>query len=187
MGSLERRRRSIEVALKFWADRTVSPEVNEASGLLLGVQPIAEFPVALKAVGGEIYASHWSEVDMSAWPWPNFSPREFASKGNGAVRVHVDAANKLQALRALWGGPLRINSAYRDPVYNERVGGAKLSQHKKGRAFDISVRGFTAEERARLVRLAAEVGFTGFGGYNTFLHVDNARPRRWGQAWGHPK
>lgn len=134
-----------------------------------------------------IKADHWRKVNSSVWPSKNFTPRELASKGNGAVRTHTSSLMKLQALRDLWGRPMVINSGYRDPAYNRKVGGAVRSQHKEGKAFDISVRGLTHQEKRQLVGYAYQVGFTAFGGYNTFLHVDDRDgAARWGQSWAHP-
>lgn len=43
-----------------------------------------------------------------------------------------------EEFRALCGiGPLLILSGYRTPAHNASIGGAKKSQHKFGRAFDI--------------------------------------------------
>lgn len=135
------------------------------------------------------YARASDEVRaLFAGRWPNFSLREMASRGDGSIRIECEALDKLQRLRSLWGGPLTVNSAYRDPRYNRRVGGAPLSQHKKGRAFDISVRGMSADQRERLRAFAVAAGFRAFGGYNTFLHVDNReRPAFWGKRWAWPK
>ena len=36
-------------------------------------------------------------------------------------------------------GPVRITSAYRDPEYNAKIGGAKTSQHITGEAVDIDI------------------------------------------------
>ena len=55
--------------------------------------------------------------------------------------------------------------------------------HLEGKAFDVSVRNFTKEARLNLVDTAAEVGFTGFGFYDTFLHIDTGDERYWGNKW----
>ncbi len=123
-----------------------------------------------------LYAHH-SDVPQDVWRWPNFTPAEIASNGDGSVLINADAMDKLQLLRDLIGRPLIINSAYRDPIYNAKVGGAPLSMHKQGRAFDIALRG---HDRRQLARAAQAAGFTGFGYYNTFLHVDTGRKRSWG-------
>lgn len=52
----------------------------------------------------------------------------------------------LDALRSHLNTPIRINSAYRDPFYNEKVGGAKLSQHMDFAAIDFTCDGVAPEE-----------------------------------------
>ena len=123
-----------------------------------------------------ISAAHYSEVDMARWRWPNFMPRELASRGGGSLVLSVNALDALQALRTIVGAPLIITSAYRDPIHNALVGGAPLSRHKKGDAFDILT---TGHDRSKLLQLAIGAGFRGFGFYQTFLHVDIGRPRHW--------
>jgi hypothetical protein len=118
---------------------------------------------------------HWSDVPDQVWVWPNFTPEELASKGDGSIRLREMALDMLQILRDEMG-PLIINSAYRDPLYNARIGGAPMSRHKFGEAFDIAIRDY---DRYELAQKAREVGFTGFGYYQTFLHVDIHRPRFW--------
>ena len=49
-------------------------------------------------------------------------------------------ALELEKLRAVVGMPLYINSGYRCPPYNKRIGGAPKSQHMQGKAADISAR-----------------------------------------------
>lgn len=71
--------------------------------------------------------------------------------------------------------PLHILSGHRCALHNARVGGAPLSQHLK-LAVDINLCGLNLIE----LRGAAERnGFTGFGFYTTFLHIDLGRPRHW--------
>ena len=118
---------------------------------------------------GRIVAPHWREIDRSDWPWEHFSPRELASRGNGSVCTVQTAGDLLERLRRLIGQPLVVTSGYRDPIHNARVGGAPLSRHKEGDAFDIRLANLN---RFELADAAAEVGFTGMGKYQTFLHVD---------------
>ncbi len=130
---------------------------------------------------------HYSDPRPNHWPWTSFAPKELASKGNGSIAIEYEALDKLQSLRNAWGKLIHLTSAYRDPVHNARVGGAKLSQHKAGRAFDVRVAGWIAQEKAEFKELALAHGFTGFGGYNTFIHIDIGHPRKWGQSWAWPK
>jgi uncharacterized protein YcbK (DUF882 family) len=123
------------------------------------------------------YYEHWTEVPKTEWYWPSFTPYELASrKGNGSILVDYDAISKLQILRDYICKPLVINSAYRDPVYNAKIGGAPLSMHKQGRAFDISLKGHDKDE---LVQAARLIGFGGIAYAKTFIHVDTGRVRTW--------
>ena len=54
----------------------------------------------------------------------------------GNIQALVD--NVLQPLRDLYGKPIRFNSGYRCPVLNKAVGGVPTSQHKKGKAADLT-------------------------------------------------
>lgn len=123
------------------------------------------------------FYAHYSLVKKEDWPLKWFTPREIASKGNGSLLVNIDALLRLDAMRERIGKPMIINSAYRDPLYNAKVGGAPMSMHKFGRAFDVSLSG---HHKSDLIRMAREVGFTGFGvNYRTFLHIDTGRARQW--------
>ena len=130
---------------------------------------------------------HYSDPRPAYWPWSFFVPRELASKGNGAIQIKYAALDRLQSLRAEWGQPLHLTSAYRDPAHNARVGGAPLSEHKAGGAFDVRVVGWNDTDKHGFKELALAHGFTGFGGYSTFIHIDIGRPRKWGQSWAWPK
>lgn len=44
----------------------------------------------------------------------------------------------LDPIRSRWGAPIKVNSGYRSPELNRRVGGAVNSQHLKGEAADIT-------------------------------------------------
>ena len=126
---------------------------------------------------GVLAARHWREVDLRQWPCPHFTPRELASRGDGSLKLDLDAARRLERTRSLVGRPLVITSAYRDPLHNAKVGGAPRSQHKLGRAFDILL---TGHDRFALAEAARQAGFRGFGRYQSFLHVDTRpEPAAW--------
>lgn len=126
-----------------------------------------------------MFYSHYSKVPKKVWRWKNFTPKELASNGDGSLLINFKALDKLQKVRDLINKPLKINSAYRDPLYNAKIGGAPLSQHKYGTAFDISLKG---HNKWQLLKICKEVGFKGFGFYNTFLHVDDRKKKaQWGK------
>ena len=69
---------------------------------------------------------------------------------------------------------MTINSGYRCPTHNSRVGGATGSRHSKGHAADIVVRDVAPAEVAKY---AESIGILGIGLYETakdgyFVHID---------------
>lgn len=122
-----------------------------------------------------LYA-HWRDIPAGIWHWPNFVPAEIASRRDGSLLLIEDAVDRLQWARSRLNEPFRINSAYRDPIHNAMVGGAALSRHKFGDAFDISLAG---HDRRDLFEVCMAAGFQGRGFYQTFLHVDMGRARFW--------
>lgn len=111
---------------------------------------------------------------------PNFKLAEFACKDGTLVPASlmpniIRLAVELQKLRDTIGKPIHINSAYRTPTYNRKIGGAKNSMHVQGKAADITVKGMTSTELYDTIeKLIAEkvVDFKGVGVYDTFVHVD---------------
>tara|TARA_R100001163_G_scaffold1238_2_gene1815 strand:+ start:198 stop:659 length:462 start_codon:yes stop_codon:yes gene_type:complete len=51
--------------------------------------------------------------------------------------MKITAEKIFQPLREWVGGPIKINSFFRSPELNEKIGGSKTSQHCKGQAIDI--------------------------------------------------
>lgn len=135
-----------------------------------------------------LIADHWSKVDPKDWAWPNFSPAEIASRGDGSIRISRALMDKLQALRTALNCPLILNSVYRDPAHNRKVGGAKDSYHMKGLAADVSMANHDPEAFEAAAR---KVGFTGFGFYppkkGNFIHLDIGPSRTWGKRWAAPR
>ena len=76
----------------------------------------------------------------------NFTLEELVRTNTGLVnspgRVELEALkqltlNVLQPLREAFGESITINSGYRSPAVNKKIGGAKNSQHCNGEAADI--------------------------------------------------
>lgn len=57
----------------------------------------------------------------------------------------------LEEVRKVLGMPLHINSAYRSPEANQKVGGKPTSQHCKGCAADIKVKGMTPDQVVKAI------------------------------------
>lgn len=126
--------------------------------------------------------AHFRDVPVSVWRWPDFSPAEIACRGTGKLMINEDALNKLQALRTSLALPMIVNSGYRSPEHNKRVGGAAQSMHLEGKAFDISM---ANHDPASFVAAARAAGFKGIGTYprSNFIHIDTGPARVWGQPF----
>ena len=102
----------------------------------------------------------------------HFKVKEFACKdGSDAVLVAPRLVMVLQSIRSRFGAAVTINSGYRTPQYNAKVGGVAHSQHCYGTAADIVVQGKTPAAVAAYAReLMPDWG--GVGIYETFTHID---------------
>lgn len=115
------------------------------------------------------------DQNFTNWRWPDFQPTEFACRHCGAVYFWPEFFDRIQAARSRVGRPFIILSGHRCSLHNARVGGAPLSQHLK-LAADISLIG---HDKSGLLAACENAGFTGFGFYATFLHIDLGHPRKW--------
>ncbi len=105
---------------------------------------------------------------------PNFREDEFRSRGDGTLGprgISPDLINALERIRAGFGNkPIRINSGYRDPAYNARIGGARNSRHTFGDAADFNVEGVSPADVYKAVDPYHTDG--GLGLYRSFVHID---------------
>lgn len=122
----------------------------------------------------------------------NFNIIEFKCKANGEVLINatvIDHIKRLQKFREWYNRPMHVNSGYRTPEYNKKVGGAEHSKHMKGTATDFMLpeefNAFTKERKEEFlnniknkwIKLCREDGLGGgVGFYNTFIHLDS-RPK----------
>ena len=110
----------------------------------------------------------------------NFNLDEFQSKDGAAMPKDVEKnvrelAKNLQVIRDYFNLPLSISSGYRSPAHNAKIGGAKDSQHKYGRAADFSVSGKNPIEIAKGIEsliAAGKIKQGGIGIYPTWVHYD---------------
>lgn len=111
---------------------------------------------------------------------PNFKVSEFRCKDNSDVIFIAPAlVDILQAIRNHYGKAVNINSAYRTPTYNKKVGGATYSQHLYGTAADIRINGVKPKDLAAYIETLMP-NYGGIGIYPTFVHVDiRDKKSRW--------
>ncbi|MCG9970978.1 YcbK family protein [Christiangramia crocea] len=92
------------------------------------------------------------------------------------VKVNLkELALNLEVLRAHLDVPVMVNSGYRSPYHNKRIGGAPKSQHLLGKAADIR----TLKYSPRMIHAAIEQLISegkmkqgGLGLYQNFVHYD---------------
>lgn len=80
------------------------------------------------------------------------------------------AAAGMEKVRAALGKPISVNSAYRSPAVNRKVGGAPTSAHCQGYAVDFRVTGMTPLEICRAI-IAAGIKFDQLIEEGTWTHI----------------
>ena len=120
-----------------------------------------------------------------SWESPYFSLEEMRCQcGCGQDGMDATFMERLTSLRADWGKPMRVTSAYRCPNHPIEAKKAKPGTHASGRAVDIAVQG---EDAYLLLCAALGHGFTGIGvqqkGGGRFLHLDDLKD---GEGWARP-
>lgn len=118
----------------------------------------------------------------------NFYLDEFTCKDQSDIPLNVFKnilllAEEMQKIRNYFQKSITINSGYRSPSYNKKIGGASKSQHLLGTACDFTVSGYTSFEVSDIVEdlMQSEVIINGgLGEYDTFTHYDiRNTPARW--------
>ena len=101
----------------------------------------------------------------------HFNAKEFACKdGSYELLLATELLEVLEKIREKFG-PVIINSGYRTPSWNAKVGGTGNSYHCKGMAADIRVKNITPK---KIAEYASEI-MKNNGGvilYTNFVHVD---------------
>ena len=112
----------------------------------------------------------------------HFHADEFRCRCCGELHplgVHPALVEHLEAVRAHFGKPVKINSGYRCPAHNKAVGGATSSKHMEGIAADHYIKGVSAALVAAFHNKRLQDG--GVGKYETFTHIDvRGYKARWG-------
>lgn len=110
----------------------------------------------------------------------NFDLSEFACRDGTKVPAEYlanvqELANNLQVLRDYLGEPIHINSSYRHPAYNKKIGGKPKSKHLTASAADITVKSKTPKQLNAIIEkliAAGKMKQGGIGVYPGFLHYD---------------
>ena len=117
----------------------------------------------------------------------NFSLSEFACNDGSEFPLDVienikELAINLQILRDYIAMPITINSGYRSPAHNAKIGGVKNSQHLTGMAGDLktALPPIAIGEAIEFLIESGQMKQGGIGVYRTFVHYDiRGRRARW--------
>lgn len=163
-----------------------------AVAVLLYVIYKVYYMLSEKKEPGELGSSNAESKDYAPVPYntvktANFNISEMTCKdGTKVPAAYTGNAMRLltnlQVLREALGLPIHINSGYRSPAHNKKVGGAANSMHMRGMAADITVLGKSpAQVHGKIKELiaAGKMQNGGLKQYPTFVHYDVAKPRTW--------
>lgn len=118
----------------------------------------------------------------------HFSREEFRSKDGAYFPKHAQEnlqilAEQLEVLREHFQKPITINSGYRSPEHNAKIGGTENSQHLLGKAADVVIDGISPDEVADAIEFLIEGKMMkqgGLGRYVDFTHYDiRGKKSRW--------
>ena len=109
----------------------------------------------------------------------NSHPEVYNIPSHEAIANLKRVCGWLEVLRERSGGPVRINSGYRSPQLNKKVGGAPTSNHLTGCAADIRVTGM--EQLIRYAAILLEYADESKQDFDELLIEKN----RYGAIWLH--
>ena len=108
-----------------------------------------------------------------------FRPEEFADFS----KMDAEFLEWLDDLREEYGKAIKINSSYRDPNHNEKVGGVARSAHTEVPCKAVDIHCNNSLDRFNLVEIARKMGCNRIGIGQTFVHLDfsdkKPSPRIW--------
>ena len=120
-----------------------------------------------------------------------FIEDEFRCSHSGEVFMEQSVVDGLNQLRALWGSPIILSSAYRHPTHpveaKKIAKGGNAGQHSKGTAVDILCSGKDAYDLLNIIikqKIWSGIGISQRGVHTSrFIHIDQAkgisRPTIW--------
>lgn len=99
-----------------------------------------------------------------------FTESELSCPCCGQTNIDDFFVHWLDDVREECGFPLMINSGYRCPEHNEKIGSKVNSAHVKGLAVDISCT--SSDKRFKIIEAAIRNGCTRIGIGKSFIHLD---------------
>lgn len=99
-----------------------------------------------------------------------FTRKEFDCQETGENKIPDAFIHRLDSLRGRCGFPFVITSGYRSPQHSIEAAKDKPGEHTRAAA-DIRVSG--GSQRYTLVREALDMGFSGIGVADSYIHLDD--------------
>lgn len=106
-------------------------------------------------------------MTLKYFDWGEFDSPDLVGSGSNMAPAFL---YRLDYAREIAGIPFHINSGFRTPEHNKKVGGDPFSRHLKGMAVDIRAR--TARERALVIKGLVLAGLLNLRIYPTHIHVN---------------
>lgn len=147
------------------------------SGERAGCEIVVESPYLVDQYGDEVVTFSYKE-DGDKSLSKNFKVREFRCKdGSDEILIDMELVRYLQKIRDWAGGSVTINSAYRTPSHNAKIGGATKSKHIEGKAADIVC---SKKTPLQLAQKAQSLGMKGIEWNKDakYTHIDT-RTNQW--------
>ena len=107
------------------------------------------------------------------------SPDEVGSGDN----MDIDFVRKLDEAREMAGIPFKVNSGYRTPNHNTKVGGVKDSSHIKIPCCAVDIEAKDGKTRFLIISSAIKVGINRIGIGKNFIHLDSDKTKSQDVIW----
>ena len=132
--------------------------------------------VSNRTMALELLKPHWERLvkpnsiiqNIMATITPKSKYKYFTD--NEVVGLKPELVKLLDDARHIAGIPFKLNSGFRTPEQNKKVGGVKDSSHMSGKAVDIACT--SDSNRHKIVTALLTVGFNRIGVAKTFIHAD---------------
>ena len=107
------------------------------------------------------------------------SPDEVGSGDN----MDISFIRKLDDAREIAGVPFKVNSGYRTPFHNTKVGGVKSSSHMNIPCNAVDIHIGSSSERYKIMSAAIKVGINRIGIGKNFIHLDTDKKKSQDVIW----
>lgn len=151
-----------------------SPSDGEIAPMPSNLEPV----IPQRAYRRALFFPSINLIKPGFWTFAYFHPAEIACRHCGGILLDYNAMSCLDRFRHLIRQPITVTSGYRCIVHNRNVGSQDSSFHPQGRAFDLIC---PPDQQQWWQQIATRAGFSGFGFYDTFIHVDDGPRRVWNQ------